>query len=226
MSVVFFDIDGTLLSGPSSERRFAWYLFRKGVVRLPQLLAYLFFTLKYSAVFGKQVLKKNKAYLKGLDVDEVEILAQQFVNQVLADYLRPNVVNRLNQHRRAGNMIVLLSGTLKPVAEALSDRLDAQHYIATVCSLRNDNNYEARPPTIHPFGKQKLELARQYCQTNSFKLDEAIAYGDSLPDVYLLAAVGHAVVVEPGRKLEQLAMDKGWEIITRESFHTHAAVSG
>ncbi len=226
MSIVFFDIDGTLISGPSSERRFAWYLFRKGYLRLPQLLSYVYFTFKYFLRFGKQVLKKNKAYLKGLDAKEVKILAEQFVNQNLVDCLNPNVVNRLNKHRTFGDTIVLLSGTLDTIAGALANQLHAHDFIAAVCSLQTGNTYDASPPVIHPFGKQKLKLARQYCATNSFKLHDAIAYGDSLGDAPLLAAMKHAVVVQPNKKLEKLAVTNDWEILPTEPVVTSAAVSG
>jgi phosphoserine phosphatase len=43
-------------------------------------------------------------------------------------------------------------------------------------------------------------------------MEQAAAYADNWSDRALLARVGHAVVVHPGRRLRRLALRHGWFI--------------
>lgn len=43
-------------------------------------------------------------------------------------------------------------------------------------------------------------------------LRASVAYGDSINDVPMLEMVGTAIVVRPGRRLAQIAAERGWEI--------------
>ena len=69
-------------------------------------------------------------------------------------------VQRLQRHLRQGDTVVLLSGTLEPIARALARASACTHVRATVCRER-DGRYLAGPPKMHPFGAAKLELATQ-----------------------------------------------------------------
>ncbi|HEX5421205.1 MAG TPA: haloacid dehalogenase-like hydrolase, partial [Gammaproteobacteria bacterium] len=75
MKLAVFDIDGTLVRG-ASERMFWWYLLRRGRQGPRQLFAFLLFMLRYLPTGGIQTPRKNKAYLSGLRVEEVDALAR------------------------------------------------------------------------------------------------------------------------------------------------------
>ncbi len=108
--------------------------------------------------------------------------------------------------------MVLLSGTLEPIARALADALGVQHVRATVCRERG-GRYRAGPPQVHPFGAVKLALARQLATDVGADLQQASAYGDSSHDLALLEAVGNPVAVLPDPPLLATARGNDWDII-------------
>jgi HAD superfamily hydrolase (TIGR01490 family) len=211
MTLAIFDIDGTLIEG-STERRFWRYLARRGHQGPRQVLAYLWFLVRYLPRYGSHTPKKNKAYLFGLKTERVRALAKSFVATEILPRLYAPTVQRLQHHLRRGDTVVLLSGTLEPIARALADALGVQHVRATMCSER-DGRYRAGPPQVHPFGALKLELAQQLAREVGADLQQASAYGDSLHDLALLQAVANPVAVLPDPPLLATARGNDWDII-------------
>jgi HAD superfamily hydrolase (TIGR01490 family) len=211
MTLAIFDIDGTLLEG-STERRFWRYLARRGYQGPRQLLAYVWFLVRFLPAYGRHTPKKNKAYLSGLETELVRTLATTFVATEVVPRLYAPAVQRLQHHLRHGDTVVLLSGTLEPIARALADALGVQHVRATLCAER-DGRYLARPPEVHPFGVVKLDLARQLATQVGADLQQGSAYGDSKHDLCLLEAVANPVAVLPDPPLLATARGNDWDII-------------
>jgi len=211
MTLAIFDIDGTLVEG-STERRFWRYLLKRGHQGPRQVLAYSLFWPRYFPVFGRLTAKKNKAYLYKLDTARVRRLATSFVAEEILPRLYGPAVLRLQNHLRRGDTVVLLSGTLEPIARALADALKVPHVRATLCR-EHGGRYGAGPPEVHPFGATKLEIATQFAAEIGARLSEASAYGDSEHDLALLQAVGDPVAVMPDAPLLATARDNRWHII-------------
>jgi HAD superfamily hydrolase (TIGR01490 family) len=211
MRLALFDIDGTLVRG-SSERLFWLYLATRGKQGPQQVLDYLLFLVRYLPTGGVLTIKKNKAYLSGLEANDVAELAAEFVEARLVRRLYEPAVQRLKQHQRRGDLVVLLSGTLEPIARALAGHLGVRHVCATLCSERH-GRLLAQPPETHPYGAAKLNLARQLARQLDADLAQASAYGDSVQDVFLLEAVGRPVAVNPDARLLDVALERDWEII-------------
>jgi phosphoserine phosphatase len=192
MNLAIFDIDGTLVEG-STERRFWRYLVRQGRQGPRQLLQYCWFWVRFRSVYGAETAKKNKAYLAGLAVAEVDSLASRFVTTEILPQLYAPAVTRLKQHQRRGDTIVLISGTLEPIARALAAALGVLHVRATVCRQR-DGTFLASPPKVHPFGAAKLALAAELA-------------------AQLHADLRRASAVRPDGPLLATARDNRWDII-------------
>jgi HAD superfamily hydrolase (TIGR01490 family) len=170
------------------------------------------FMIRYLPIGGIHTPRKNKAYLCGLRVDEVERLARDFVAQKLVHRLYEPAVRRLREHLRRGDIVVLMSGTLHPIARALADSLGVGHVVATLTSQRN-GVFLAQPPEIHPYDAAKLNLVSRLAEDLSFDLRHVAAYGDSKRDLFLLEAVGEPVAVQPDGHLLKVALERDWEII-------------
>ncbi len=211
MRLAIFDVDGTLVRG-SSERAFWRYLVGRGRQGPRQIAAYLLFLVRYLPTGGIHTLKKNKAYLCGLARTDVDALAEEFVATRLVSRLQDAVVQRLRQHVLRGDAVVLVTGTLEPIARALARRLGVRYVCATLCSERN-GRYLAQPPETHPFGAAKLGLSRQLAAQIGCELKAAAAYGDSRHDLFLLEAVSEPVAVSPDAALSRVALARDWEII-------------
>jgi HAD superfamily hydrolase (TIGR01490 family) len=212
MAIVFLDIDGTLLRGTSCELQLFKALIEKGVVGPRQLLGYAAFTLRHWAKYGDDIFKKNKAYLDGLRTDEVEIIAARLAKEVLPGFFNPRVLERLEGHKKAGDKLILLTGSPDFVISHIATRLGADDFIAARLAARN-GRFTAGAPVVHPFGREKVKLADKYCLDHAYKMSQAIAYADSMDDLPLLEKAGKAVAVTPEKKLETIARIRKWEII-------------
>ncbi|MGH6954418.1 MAG: HAD family hydrolase [Alphaproteobacteria bacterium] len=212
MSCVLVDLDGTLLSGPSSERLFIVHLVRRGTIGGRGALAALRFYLRYRRRFGPHVWKKNKAYLAGLDAAFVERSAERFAVSQLLPRVRPAMRRRIEDHRRAGDAVALLTGAPEFLAGPLARALAIEQWSAARLALEG-GWFRDSPPLAHPFGEEKVIRAEELCGRMGCTLADATAYADSVHDLPLLARVGRAVAVAPDRALARAAEGRGWEIL-------------
>jgi HAD superfamily hydrolase (TIGR01490 family) len=212
MQLVIFDIDGTLVRG-SSERLFWRYLWARKRQGPRQLLAFLAFFVRYLPIGGIHTSKKNKAYLTGFEAAEVEQLAADFVAVDLTRALYEPALTRLKAHLKRGDLVLLMSGTLQPIARALGDALGVEHVLATLCA-ESRGRLRAWPPARHPFGSAKVAFAREFAHQHGFDLGTVVAYSDSRDDIELLEAVGVPVIVRPDRTLLARALERNWELLS------------
>lgn len=212
MTIVLLDLDGTLLRHPSSEARFVAYLRRQHRLGAAQTAAAVWFMVRWSARFGRHVARANKAYLRGLKVDEINELGKQFVEDVLTLHLRSAVLAQMRLHRAAGHKLALLTGAPEFIAAPLARNLGIHAWRATVCAQHGEH-FIARPPLRQPLGPSKVEHARELCVQLGGRLRDCIAYADSIHDLPLLRAVCTPIAVHPDRKLRAAARRAGWTIL-------------
>jgi HAD superfamily hydrolase (TIGR01490 family) len=214
LALAVFDIDGTLVAGPSTEKRLFFLLFRQGHLKPWQILSFLRFGATHATEFGRHVWKKNKAYLAGLTCDDVEALVSTWVRRSAPDWWFGPCLQRLRRHQAAGDTVVLLSGTPQFLADALAREIGVARAIGTLCATAA-GRYLAEPPARHPFGPSKPELVDALCADLHVAPTDLFAYGDSVHDLPLLRRAGHPVAVRPDRVLRAAAEAGGWETLGR-----------
>jgi len=125
-------------------------------------------------------------------------------------------------HARQGHQIVLLSGTLEPlalgVARALEDDLAARGITATIRVLatrleERDGKWTGKISGEAMFGEAKARAAKRLAEKMQLNLERCYAYGDSLNDRWLLAMVGNPAAVNPSNDLASLAQTFGWPVV-------------
>lgn len=210
--LALFDIDGTLLKEPSSEKRFMLWLFLKGRIGPIRLLAYAVFALRHFPRYGLEVFAKNKSLLWRRTVGSAETLAREWAADGLEKALHGPCLKRLRTHQQGGDIVVLLSGTPSVLAEAIAERLGVEKIVATECTVRA-GRYSFAPPIVHRVGEAKLASARDLCARFETTLADTAAYGNSLSDLPLLEACGMPVAVNPDAALTAIACEKGWDVI-------------
>lgn len=212
MAVVLVDVDGTLIDGPSCERRFIGELFKRGIIGIRQCIAVAWFAVRWAPRHGRHVFKKNKAYLAGLEVERVASAAEMFARSTVVPKLRPSVLSRIATHRARGDQIALLTGTPDFLARPLAAAIGVAHWSATRCAI-TDGRFTVAPPAVHPFDRDKPVLARALCESLGSCLENAVTYADSAHDLPLLHAAGRAVAVAPDARLRAVAEREGWEVL-------------
>jgi len=211
--LALFDIDGTLVSEPSTEKRFAMWLLLRGRIGLIRLLAYAVFSLRYLPRYGLGVFSKNKSLLWRRTVESARALAGNWAAQRLGKALYAPCAEHLRQHLQRGDIVVLLSGAPQFLAEAVACELEVSTVLGTRCAERN-GRFCFAPPELHRVGEEKLAAARELCQSLGARLSAASAYGNAISDLPLLAACGFPVAVNPDARLAAEARRRGWRIMS------------
>jgi HAD superfamily hydrolase (TIGR01490 family) len=212
MRLAIFDVDGTLITGKSTEKRFIAWLLQQGCLGPRQFASMVWNVPRRFPVHGRHVFRKNKAYLAGLSQQVVAEQAARFVASLPGTEWIPRSLEELRGHRERGATVVLLSGTLQPIIDALAVRVGADAAFGTICDCE-DGRYTGRPPVRHPFFHAKGELLGEICSRHGAKPAEVVAYADSRFDIPLLERVGEPVAVSPDRALASWARGRGCRII-------------
>ena len=87
----FFDVDNTLVPGPSTEVRFFQHLWKLGLIGLPQFLKSAWFLIQHVPPLSLSPLRRNKLYLVGQNPEVIEPLAKEFIQTTICP---PSVLSR------------------------------------------------------------------------------------------------------------------------------------
>lgn len=210
----FFDLDGTLLPEPSLERRLFSALRKARAIPYRNYVFWLSEALRLLPSGLLAVQYGNKRYLSGLNVD---LALQDFDSLAFFE----EGIARVAWHARQAHQIVLVSGTLRPLAQlaamALECELEARglptnlHILATEVA-ESRGNWTGRLIGRALYGAAKARAAAALAHTHKWNLAECHAYGNSILDATFLCAAGHGHAVNPGQELAAIANRKDWPI--------------
>lgn len=215
----FFDIDGTLLVPPSLERQLLRYLVWREEVSARHWL-------RTAACFASRVWHDplaathgNKAHYAGVRVAALHSFCSLFRRYPLG--IRPLPLARLQWHAEQGHRIVLVSGTLQPLAESVAQILTRllpplTHPICIVATQLEIQSGVFTGRTLGPAvcGPAKAATMQRLAAERGIDLTRSFAYGDCALDRWMLEAVGHPFAVHPSKRLRWLAVRRGWSILT------------
>ncbi|MEA2168328.1 MAG: putative phosphoserine phosphatase / 1-acylglycerol-3-phosphate O-acyltransferase [Solirubrobacteraceae bacterium] len=145
---------------------------------------------------------------RGASLDDIIKSNERRFRRGLAPRLRWDVLRAADEHRAAGDSVVL-TGTASrvqvlPVAEALG----ADDVVATELELSGDV-LTGRVAGSAVFGAAKVAALA----AAGVDLESSCVYASSFADVPLLSAAGEAVVVAPRGPLRELAGARGWSCV-------------
>lgn len=232
-AAAFFDIDGTLLPPPSLERRFFALLRTRNLLPLSNYFAWLAQALRLFPRGIATMHHANKVYLRGVNQDRLaglpkstgpaqkHDLAETVARLSPPVSLFPAAVDRAAWHVAQGHTIVLVSGTLMPLAVAtalllhvrLLQRGLAANILVLATQLEEANDLWTGKVVGTPmFGRAKARALRQIARQHGFDLSRSYAYANALHDLAMLEANGRPSVVNPSLDLENIAKRRDWPI--------------
>lgn len=208
-----FDVDNTLLPGQASEVRFFRFLWRRGLVGWREFRESVGWVLRHAPPVSLQPLRERKLYLAGKPAVEVESMAEEFCRAEIFPRLSAQGLSRMDEHRRAGHHIVLVTGSLDFLMAPLAALLEVPTVLAAKLEQRHDR-FTGSVCAPLPYGPGKRELIVRLTQQSRIDLAQSFAYGDSPGDVEILQMVGHPLVVNPIRGMASIARRHGWPVAT------------
>jgi len=215
LTLALFDLDNTLLAGDSDH---AWgeFLVEEGLVDAEE--------------YRKANDRFYQEYLNGeLDIFHylrfaLQPLARHEMDQLLAwreafleKKVRPMMQDKarelLDQHRQQGHTLMIITATNRFVTEPIADLLGVEHLIATEPELVN-GRYTGEVAGVPSFRDGKVTRLNDWLDHHKRTLEGAWFYSDSHNDVPLLKQVENPVAVDPDPRLEALARQSGWPVIS------------
>ena len=207
----FFDVDGTLIDS-SLGHRFFRHLFAKGEIRVPQIFGLIEYALGLGVREPSRVPLENHGYLRGLEHRRYLDLVSEFAATGIGALVRPVGMDWIEWHRSRSHRVILISGGRQELVEDFGRGLGVDLAIGTPAETAN-GRLTGRSATIEPVAAFKHRRLLELAATEFIALDESYFYGDSIGDVRALELVGRPRVVNPGRRLKRLAVERSWPIL-------------
>jgi phosphoserine phosphatase len=245
----FFDLDGTLMPRPSLERRFFRALRYRGKIPLTNYFFWWREALKLLPHGISRVMQANKMYLRGVHnfvesgvenpIDSrahksghpSQLRASEEEGQVSmpprhnprwpVPHFFEEGVERLAWHAMQGHAVVIVSGTLEPLAGAAACALEMElmargiapgiRVVATKLEERQ-HRWTGHILGEAMFGEAKARAVVALAEERGLDLPGCWAYGEGTQDRWMLAAVGNPVAVNPSARLARIAEKRGWPV--------------
>jgi len=212
-SIAFFDMDNTLLKGDSDNLLVAYMI---GTRRLGM------------ATLVKMARFNLLALLDRVDIEEWRRWVYREFGRFKAEELMPIVeegykrrimprlysegVDSIAAHKQKGHLTVIATAAWEFIAEKVRVQLGADDKISSIAGFENGHLSDDLRNLL-PYNEGKRATAQLYAAERDVDLNNCYLYTDSIADLPLLEAVGHAVVVNPGKGLRQLAVERGWQVL-------------
>lgn len=214
----FFRVEGALVRAPSL-RSAAWFTMNGAEVtgRVTRLGGVALATgLKLAGSLGDQQLVQRAAWmgLRGMSADRVAFLGEEYFERFVA----PNVLEvgreLLDEARRQGHRIVLLSENIASVMEPIKALFGADDLICNQLEMRNERaTGRLTEPVIG--GALSGGWARHWAAEHAVDLAASSGYGTTGTDSMLLNVIGRPCAVNPDRRLRRMAKDLDWPVVDR-----------
>jgi HAD superfamily hydrolase (TIGR01490 family) len=215
MALAIFDLDNTLISGDSdhswgeflvSEQRVDAQQFKKTneqfyadyVAGSLDILAYLEFSLQP---------------LTEMSMAELAELHQRFMQQVIEPMQLPQARALLQQHRDAGDRLLIITSTNRFIVEPICHSLGVTELLATDAEIV-DGRYSGKVDGTPTYKEGKVIRLNAWLKEQNETLEGSWFYSDSINDLPLLLEVDHAVAVDPCPALRKEAEAKNWQIMS------------
>lgn len=213
--LALFDLDNTLLGGDSN---FSWgsFICRHGLVDAEAYQARnRTFHADYAA--GRLDMTEYQNFSQGLlsrvDMTQLAQWHRRFMTEVIEPMILAKGETLLQQHREAGDKLVMITATNRFITAPIAERLGVDSLIATECGMEN-GRYTGRIVDTPCFQQGKVTRLNTWLAGNDLSLQGSYFYSDSHNDLPLLEAVDNPVAVDPDEILRETASARGWPVIS------------
>lgn len=215
-AAAFFDCDNTMIRG-ASIYFFGKGMAGRGLVTTGDLVRFGWQQLRFR-VRGKEDLEavaeareKALSLVAGKSVAQIVDYGEQIYDELMAQRIWSGTRALAEQHLDAGQRVFLVTATPIELARIIARRLGLTGALGTVAEVE-DGLYTGRLVGEPLHGPSKAEAVRALAEREGLDLRRCTAYSDSVNDIPMLTAVGHAVAVNPDAGLRAAAREHGWEV--------------
>jgi HAD superfamily hydrolase (TIGR01490 family) len=214
VTIAFFDLDRTLLSQNSGNLWLKREL-RQGHIGKRQALRAFFWMARYHLGLAgmEEAVEEAISTLAGTSSTSLRERTRRFYFEEVRALYRRGARPVLEDHRRRGHTLVLLTASSNYLSELVAEELGLDGVLCTRFEVDANGLHTGRSEGALCFGQGKLAYARAFVAQRQVQLSDCAFYTDSYFDVPVLLEVGHPVVVHPDRRLLKLAQEKSWRVV-------------
>jgi HAD superfamily hydrolase (TIGR01490 family) len=215
----FFDIDGTLIYDLSMLSFYELYLRRADVstaASVSDALGHL--KTRLGGALATRETRNAMYYnivFANMPVGLAQALCEEWIStkRIETGFWIPGMLTRLSEHKRAGIVPVLVTGSFREVARAIGSALGVENWISAPLE-ELDGRYTGRLTAEPMVGLGKLAAVRRFALQHAVSLGACFAYGDDDSDIPMLDGVGHPAVVDTApHTLLAYAAQRGWPVV-------------
>jgi HAD superfamily hydrolase (TIGR01490 family) len=215
-AVAFFDLDKTIIAG-SSALAFSRPFRREGLITRRAVVrsgyAQLLIMLAGADASTMEVLRRRISALStGWEVAQIRSIVAETLRETVEPLVYAEAAALIAEHHAAGDEVVVLSASAVEVVGPIAELVGADRCVATRMAVL-DGRYTGEVEH-YLYGEEKARAARAIADAAGHRLADCRAYSDSITDLPLLEAVGHPTAVNPDRALRQVALERGWPVLT------------
>ncbi|WP_082110244.1 HAD family hydrolase [Demequina phytophila] len=209
----FFDVDNTVIRGASSFH-IARGLWQRDYFSLKDILA-LFYEQSTYVLFGEskdqmdRIREHGLGIIKGWSVAEMTAVAEEVYDELLASRVYPGTKAIIDEHLALGHEVWFVTASPIEIGRLIARRIGATGALGTVAE-HEGGHYTGRLESDFLHGPAKATAVRALAAERGLDLEASFAYGDSVNDASMLAAVGHPCTINPDPKMRRLANQRGW----------------
>jgi phosphoserine phosphatase len=210
--IVISDMMGTLTTGSPILGLLDWIKVHQSKTQARWLLASMmpsYMLVKLGLIdpqpWGQGLMVKSLNWLKDMDEMKFTQACEWAVEHNLWRKRREDVIARLHEHTQQGAQVYLASSVVQPIADAFARRIGVQAIGSPVEIV------EGKVRLVDGLVKSERKIQEVLQRLQVEQVD--YAYGDTFMDIPMLENAVHPVAVYPDRRLEEMAREKGWEIV-------------
>jgi putative phosphoserine phosphatase/1-acylglycerol-3-phosphate O-acyltransferase len=160
---------------------------------------------------GMALARAAALAVRGWSVDRLRAAGRRAAELLVTD-VASYVPGLVEEHRRAGHVLVLATTTPDDLVRPLAELLGLDDVVATRYAWV-DGVYTGKLDGGFVWGFGKLTALRKWSDAHDVDLAESFAYSDSINDLPMLSAVGHPTAVNPDLALHAISTLRRWPVL-------------
>ena len=215
MALAFFDLDNTLVAGDTAQA-FSEYMVASA---LPTPDDFLAVNLAYMEDYDAGTLKLDDymhytlSPLFTLDETQRAEFIDGFINKIVKDMALPKAFELLEQHKKAGDELIIISATGTHLVAPIAAYLGVEHALGVDIEYK-EGFITGKLVGTPTFREGKVVRAEQWAKENGHTMDDTYFYSDSHNDLPLLEKARFPIAVDPDRILEKTANERSWKVMS------------
>ena len=207
----YFDLDGTLLDS-SSEKTLTALLSKRRPWRIPVGATMWGLGFIGNLLRGRSVYDaaRNRGHFAFCNWKILKSLSKELVDTKLGKRVSKEALERLEWHKSLGHRLVLVTATIKPMAEAMYDYLGMDEVYGCGPDEMTGIMSGSEKGWSVPRRKGKVPIVEKDAADQGHNLSDCWGYGNTHADSFFMSITGNPVAVNAEGRLKTIAIEKDW----------------